>query len=813
MTLKKIFTVGWLVLLLTVFVTRGLNAQSDYSKVNVSTLSDAQVKQVMQRGDEMGYTDAQLIQAMKAQGLTDTQGTELLARMQKIRNDSGNTTGVLNDTATTRSVTGPLTPNTAEPPKSRIFGADLFNNGSITFEPNMNMATPKGYIIGPGDELLLDLTGDNEANYKLRVSPEGFISMEYVGRVSVGGLTIDQATSKIRSAMGRTYPALRSGRSQIALNLGNIRSIKVIINGEVNKPGTYTLPSLATVFNALYASGGPNERGSFRQIQVIRNNLVVSTIDIYDFLVKGFQTGNIRLQDQDVIHVPVFTTRVDVVGEVKRPAIFEVLAHETFSDVLKFAGGFSDAAYSARIKVVQTTPTERKILTVPAAEFNSYYPKNGDLITVEPILDRYENKVEISGAVFRPGVFELTQGLTLSQLIKQAEGLREDAFRSRGYIIRLNPDNTTSVVPFDLAEVLRNPSADIKMQREDLVQVSSIFDLREEYKVSIGGEVRNPGTFSYADNMTVKDLVQMAGGFKEGATNKRVEVSRRIRGTDLTQKSAPTAEVFTINIDSTLSLAGNEFLLKPFDIVSVRSEEGFTLQQQIRIEGEVLYPGIYTVNYKNERISDIIKRAGGLTAFAFPEGASLKRPGADASKSKNLVNAKEEDELNRLNLRRLAQAGAKDSSRIIVEQIEKSDLVGIDLERILKSPQSRQDLIVEDGDIIRIPRLLQTVKVSGEVLKPNSVVYVPGKTFDYYINAAGGFTERALKRRAFVTYANGSVKGTKMSLFARNHPPVKPGSEIAVPQRAEREKMSTQAWVGIGTAVATLAALVISIIK
>ncbi|OJU28224.1 MAG: capsule biosynthesis protein [Sphingobacteriales bacterium 41-5] len=812
MTLKKIFTVGLLVLLLTVFVTDGLKAQSDYSKVNVSTLSDAQVKQVMQRGDEMGYTDAQLIQAMKTQGLSDEQGAELIARMQKIRTDSGKSTAPA-ETSTTRSVTEPVTETVPDAPKSRIFGADLFNNGSITFEPNMNMATPKGYIIGPGDELLLDLTGDNEASYKLRVSPEGFISMEYVGRVSVGGLTIDQATSKIRSAMGRTYPALRSGRSQIALNLGNIRSIKVIINGEVNKPGTYTLPSLATVFNALYASGGPNERGSFRQIQVIRNNLVVSTIDIYDFLVKGFQTGNIRLQDQDVIHVPVFTTRVDVVGEVKRPAIFEVLPHETFSEVLKFAGGFSDAAYSARIKVVQTTPTERKILSVPAAEFDSYYPKNGDLITVEPILDRYENKVEISGAVFRPGVFELTQGLTLSQLIKQAEGLREDAFRSRGYIIRLNPDNTTSVVPFDLAEVLRNPSADIKMQREDLVQISSIFDLREEYNVSIGGEVRNPGTFGYADNMTVKDLVQMAGGFKEGATNKRVEVSRRIRGTDLTQKSAPTAEVFTINIDSTLGLAGNEFLLKPFDIVSVRSEEGFTLQQQIRIEGEVLYPGIYTVNYKNERISDIIKRAGGLTAFAFPEGASLKRPGADASKSKNLVNDKEEDELNRLNLRRLAQAGAKDSSRIIVEQIEKSDLVGIDLERILKSPQSRQDLIVEDGDIIRIPRLLQTVKVSGEVLKPNSVVYVPGKTFDYYITAAGGFTERALKRRAFVTYANGSVKGTKMSLFARNHPPVKPGSEIAVPQRAEREKMSTQAWVGIGTAVATLAALVISIIK
>ena len=813
MTLKKIFTACLLIITLTVMSVMDAKAQTDYSKVDVKSLSDAQVKQVMQRGDEMGYTDAQLVQAMKSQGLNETQGAELLTRMQKIRTESGSNNAVRVDTSFKRSVTGPLSQAVPDAPKSRIFGADLFNNGSITFEPNMNMATPKGYIIGPGDELLLDLTGDNEASYKLRVSPEGFISMEYVGRIAVGGLTIDQATSKIRATMSQTYPALKTGRSQIALNLGNIRSIAVIINGEVNKPGTYTLPSLATVFNALYASGGPNERGSFRQIQVIRNNAVVSNIDIYDFLVNGFQTGNIRLQDQDVIHVPVFVNRVDVVGEVKRSAIFEILSHETFSDVLKFTGGFSDAAYSSRIKVIQVTPIERKVLDIAAAEFDNYHPKNGDVITVEPVLERYENKVEISGAVFRPGMFELSQGLTLSQLIKQAEGLREDAFRGRGYIIRLNADNSSSVVAFDVAEVLRNPAADIVLRREDMVQISSVFNLRDEYKVTIGGEVRQPGTFNYADSMTVKDLVQMAGGLREGATTKRIEVSRRIRSADLSLKTAQSAEVFTINIDSTLGLTGNEFVLQPFDIVSVRAEEGYTIQQQVKVEGEVLYPGIYTVNFKDERVSDIIKRAGGLTALAFAEGASLKRPGPNSAKSANVVDEGEDAVRRQLNLERMKQQGANDSSLVAAGQIAQFDLVGIDLERILKKPASRQDLIVEDGDIIRIPRLLQTVKVTGEVLNPNNVVYVPGKTFEYYINSAGGFTQRAFKRRAYITHANGTVQGTRMSLFVRNHPRVKPGSEIAVPQKDRAERLNSQAWIGIGTAIATLAALVISITK
>lgn len=826
MKIKQILSIVILTISITITGYQTAHAQTEYSNIKVDQLSDAQIKQMMKRAEEMGYTDAQIEQMVAARGMSGGEINKLRERVQKIRqgqstqkNTNAATLGAGNEQVqqegriVNSEVRDTLDQREAKP-QSRIFGSALFSNSNISFEPNMRMATPKGYIIGPDDELLLDLTGDNEASYKLRVSPEGFISLEYVGRISVGGLSIEQATNKIRSSMAGTYPALRSGRSQIALNLGNIRSIKVIINGEVEKPGTYTLPSLASVFNALYASGGPTEKGSFRKIQVIRNNNIVATVDIYDFLVNGIQTGNIRLQDQDVINVPVYQIRVDVVGEVKRSAIFEMLPSETLVDVLKYAGGFSEMAYSARVKIFQNTATERRIIDKTISEFPDYKPHNGDKVFVEPILDRFENKIQIAGAVFRPGMYELSSGLTLKDLIKQAEGLREDAFMKRGYIIRLNADNTTSMVPFDVSRIVQGLDADIALKREDIVQISSIFDLRDEYKVSIGGEVRSPGTFDYADNMSVGDLIQMAGGLKEGATTKRVEISRRIKNANLTQKGTATAEVFTIDVDSTLGVQGNNFILQPFDIVSIRAAEGFVIQKQVRIEGEVLYPGLYTINYKNERISDIIKRAGGLTAYAYAEGASLKRPGPAVEKDKNKIDDTSEEVLRSLNLQRLKQDGAKDSvGAAFEEKVLASDLVGINLVRILKDPLSRNDLILEDGDIVRVPTLLQTVKVTGEVLRPTSVVYVPGKNFEYYITSAGGFTRRAYKRGSYINYANGAAAGTQKSLFVSNYPKVKPGAEIAVPRRAERERMSSQAWVGIGTAVVALTAMIISLFK
>ncbi len=814
MKMRNIFSIIFSFLILF-FISVTVNAQADYKNMKVDQLSDAQIREMMKKMGDMGYSDAQLEQAAAARGMDATEIKKLKDRITEIRQQNTEKTeaeiasedGETNTGRSANITTGQAAAGPGKP-KSRIFGSDRFGTGSLTFEPNMRMPTPKNYVIGPDDELLIDLTGDNEASYKPRVSPEGLISVEYVGRIAVAGLTIEQASNKIRSAMQGTYPALRSGRTQLAVNLGNIRSIKVIISGEVTKPGTYTLSSLASVYNALYASGGPNENGSFRNIQVIRNNHVIATVDLYDFLINGTQMENIRLQDQDVIHIPMYQIRVDVTGEVKRPAIYEIRADESLADVLRYAGGFSEMAYKARVKVFQNTATEKKVLSKTLLEYPDYKPRNGDKVIVDPILDRFENKIQLVGAVFRPGVYELTPGLTLNKLIQQADGLKEDAFMNRGYIIRLNADNTSSVIPFDVSSVVQNTTADIELKREDIVQISSIFDLRDEYTVSIGGQVRQPGSFNFSRNMRVEDLVQMAGGFKEGASPANIEVARRVKGSDLSQKSAQVAQVFNITVNKDLSLADTGFILEPFDIVSVRSVEGYTGQQQVQVLGEVLRPGIYTIQSKNERISDLIKRAGGLTAFAYAEGASLKRPAS-------ITGDAEEERIRGMNLERLKEAGANDSSakaNLYLSAVA-SDLVGIELNKILEAPQSRYDLIIEGGDIIRVPTLMQTVKVTGEVLRPISVVYKPGKPFKYYINSAGGFSKMAYKRGAFISNANGSVAGTTKALFFNNYPAVSPGAEISVPQKVKKEGMTAQGWFGIGTAAASIAAIIFAILN
>lgn len=796
----------------------------NYSNVKVDELSDAQILQMIKKAESIGYGDAQLEQMAAAQGMKADEIQKLRLRVEKVRKQGAAVQAENKPVSTGREMSettdgGKVNNEKKEADEEigpKIFGSELFRNGSITFEPNLRMATPKGYVVGPDDKLLIDITGDNEASYNLEVSPEGVINLQYIGRISVGGLTIDQATSKIRSAMSKTYPALRSGRTNLAVNLGNIRSIKVVLTGYLVKPGTYTLPSLATVYNALYASGGPAQNGSFRKIQIIRNNKIISTVDVYDFLLKGVQQGNIRLQDQDVINVPVYDKRVEITGEVKRSALFEVVNGESLKDVLDFAGGFTTQAYTAKIKSFQNTDKERKITDISASEFNSYSPKNGDKYIVEAILDRFENRVEILGAVFRPGVYELEKGLTLRGLINKSDGLTEDAFLNRGYINRLNPDNTQALISFDVAKIIAGSETDIPLQREDKVTISSLFDLRDEYKVSIQGEVRAPGTFEYADSMTLESIIQLAGGLKEGATPNRVEISRRVKNSDATSASARTAEVFIVNIDQDLKLQGEPFILKPFDIVSVRNSEGYSVQKQVKLEGEVVFPGTYTITRKDERISELIKRAGGLTSSAYADGASLKRPGAEKVNpaDKNAINNKEEEDKKFLNLKRAQEAGAKDTLAVEVEQkLIQSDLVGINLVRILNQPNSKYDLIVEDGDVIRVPRTLQTVRVTGEVLNPNSIVYLPGKSLRQYVNGAGGFTANARKGGVYVKYANGSAAAVGKFMFFNNNPVIKPGAEILVPKRAERERISAQAWIGIGTGVASLAAIIVSLLR
>ena len=497
-----------------------------------------------------------------------------------------------------------------------------------------------------------------------------------------------------------------------------------------------------------------------------------------------------------------------MVGEIKRPAIFEMKDNEDLNDLLNFAGGFTERAYKARIRVLKNTATERKITDVTANQFSNYRPTSGDKFFVNEILDRFENRVSISGSVFRPGEYELEPGLTLKTLIQKAEGVQEDAFLSRAYITRLMPDLNTELISFDLQKVLNGQAEDISLKREDQVTISSIFDLKEEFTISIDGEIREPGQFKYAENMTLEELIIKAGGFKESATPNRIEISRRVKNSDATSTSATTSEVFQIDVNLDLTVSNSNFTLKPFDIVMVRSSPGYEKQKQVRIDGEVLFPGYYSITRKDERLSDLVKRAGGLTALAYTNGASLKRT---SNLETQLDQEKEQQKL--LQFENF-QKNAKDTSNTNIDsKVLRNDFVGINLSKILEKPGKRQDLYLEGGDVLNVPKQLQTVKVSGQVLSPNTVVYLKTKGFKQYISSSGGFSQNALKSRSYIIYANGSVKSTKKFIFFNNFPVVETGSEIFVPKREEKNKLSAGEVVGITTGIASLGAIILGVLN
>lgn len=819
--------------------------QQNFSNIQVDDLTDDQIRQYMLQVESSGLSDDQLEQVALARGMDQTQVTKLRQRIEKMRKSDGNSKNNNQRNGNTRQgkndqpAKGRQLNYDAEnyrtdstdtysdslqrqqrklteaeralaELKSKIFGADLFKNARPTFEPNLRLATPKNYQIGPDDEILIDIYGYSEVSYNLTVSPEGSINIPNVGVVSVSGTTIEQATSRIKSRLSTIYTGLRSGNTSVNIAIGNIRSIKVVLTGEVVKPGTYTIPSVATVFNALYFSGGPTENGSFRQIEIIRAGKKVATLDIYDFLLNGSLANNIRLQDQDVIRIPTYKKRVEVVGQVKRPGIFEMKDSETMNDLIRFAGDFNEQAYKARIKVLKNTSTERRIMDVLADNFSTYKPESGDKFFVNKILDRFENRVTIEGAVFRPGQYELEKGLTLSQLIKKAEGLREDAFKNRGYIARFKDDLNTEIVSFDVGKIMSGQSPDIALKREDVVNISSLFDLREEYKITVEGDVISPGELPYAENMSLEDVIIQSGGFKESATPKRVEVSRRVRNSDAMSKAAVTAQVFQLDIDKDLKQVGGSFKLQPFDIVVVRGSTGYEVQRQVKVEGEVLYPGYYTVSRKNEKISDLIKRAGGLTALSYTDGASLKR-----SKKNDTTEIGRDQEAQRLARLQKLQRSVRDTAKLSADETEsiRNDYVGINLTKILQDSSARENLLLEDGDIVNVPRQLQTVKVSGEVLSPGSSVFQNGRGFKSYISGGGGFTERALKRRSYIIYANGSVKSTKKLFFFNNYPRVRPGAEIFVPKKSDRRKLTANELIGLTSGIASLGAIILGVIN
>jgi len=790
---------------------------SDISKININELSDSQIKELLNRAEASGQSDAELFQAASNRGMSQDQIQSLKNRIAVIR---GNNHAEAGDTVRQSPRTVNYTDTSSVRSKQlstfaslipKIFGADLFNGSSATFEPNLRLATPMNYILGPDDQLNINVYGYSVDNWKLTVSPEGNINIPHVGLVNVSGKTIEQATAAIKKELSTHNYAIGKGTT-IQITLGDIRSIKVIITGEINKPGTYTLTSLSTVFNALYASGGPNQNGSFRMIEIIRDNRVIRTLDIYSFLLHAGQKDNIGLRDQDIIRVPNYKVRVELSGEIMRPAFYEMLPGETLQDLLDFSGGFTDIAYKAKIQVSKITGDERSIEDVTNENYAKYIPQGGDKYVVGRILERYTNRVTITGSVFRPGNYALENNLTLAGLIKEASGLTPDAFIPRGTITRVNPDNTISIISFNVKDVLNNTTKDLSLQRDDQILISSIFDFRDAYTIAIKGEVRHPGDFAYADSMTLENLIMKAGGLTKAASLTRIEVSRRIDNSNPNATNGTIAKVFTVNVEGELGISKTNFPLKPFDIVSVYISPIYEKQQTIKIEGEVFYPGFYTITKKNERISDIIIQAGGLTPSAYADGGTLKRDvsailGYDQSRTDTATLQREQ----RSRLRRVGQTLANDSSAVKDDQL-RNNFVGIDLSKIIQKPGSKTDLILEDGDVIRIPKLLQTVSVTGEILIPSSVVYSNGKSFKDYVLNAGGFSDNALKRKSSIIYPNGTVKGTRKFLVFNIYPEVKPGSQIIIPKRAPRANF-LQGALGITGAIASLGVLVVALIS
>nr|WP_317129938.1 SLBB domain-containing protein [Algoriphagus algorifonticola] len=842
-----------------------LQAQSlsDIQNLKVDNLSDAQLEQLIKRAEANGLTTNQLVALAREKGMPASEANKLGQRINDLRmsgqtnSTSGKMEGGRNlmdqeiDLFDSLRKSDPYYDLT--PTQKKIFGFKLFHNRQLNFSPSLNLPTPLSYIVGSGDQLLIDVYGASQQSYDLTVTPEGRIFVPNVGPVQVGGASIEAATARIKNSLGRIYSGLNGANPNtfLQVRLGNIRSIKVSMVGELTKPGTYTLPSFATVFNALYAAGGPNENGAFRNIQVYRNSKLVAAVDIYEFLSKGDQSANILLQDNDVIIVPPLQARVEITGPVRREGLFEVKPNEALADLFVYTGGFTAQAYKDRVTVRRIENNQRKVLDVAETDFNTFTPKDGDEILVGEALDRFSNRVQVTGSVNRPGEFALGEsGLTIKQLIEKAEGLRPEAFTNRATLYRTSDDLTLAAVPLNLKGIIEGTAEDIILKNEDLLFVPSRYDIQEEYYVKISGEVNLPGTYPYASSMTVGDLILRAGGLLESATNSSIEIARRVRD----QQGGKIAEITNLTIDPNLQLSAEEanMPLSPFDHVFIRRSPGFEKEQLVTLRGEVRYPGQFAISSSNERISDVVKRAGGLSDFAYPKGASLIRrtiyfeekseeeireerlreikENLDPEKNRNTNEAeqilferiekklaqieeeKQKEEQQRLRSQLFKVSVPTDSisidSALNASRYKEQDLVGIDLEYIIQNPGSEADLILFEGDILQIPKQLQTVRMVGEVLLPTTTRFISGKSLKDYISKAGGFTENARKTKAYVIYANGDAAQTRSFLGLKNYPTIEPGAEIVVPRKPIRERMSAASWIGIASSLATLGILV-----
>lgn len=806
--MKKITYV--LTLFFVLLLSISVNAQDmlkskDLSTVKVDYLSQEDIVKIATqlRNNNMTIDQAEPIALSK--GMSQEEFNKLRIRLQSLSNasaDNNSTQGKNNNTLGGRDQEKIVNNKVKDSENSLIFGSDLFDNPSLNFEPDLKLATPMNYVLGPGDELQISVYGVQEYNANIPVSVEGKVTIQYVGQISVSGITVEAATQKIKAAISRVYSTVGSGQSQVSVSLSRIRTIKITVVGG-KQPGNYSISSLATVYNALHLAGGPGQNGSYRNIELIRNNKIYKNVDIYRFLVKGDQSDNVSLKENDVIRIPAYTQRVTIEGEVKRPGIFEMKKGETFADLLNFASGFNEFAYTASVNVVQKTGKEFKVHDINDADFSTYYPQSGDVFKISRILNRFENRIKIEGAVFRPDFYSFTEGMRISDLIARAEGLKEDAYTKRARIIRLKTDLTTEIVNVDLSGAMSGDlNADVELKREDIVTVYSILDFREEYKITIDGEVKNPGVYAYVENLTLNDLIVEVGGLT-GSASKRVEIARMIKSDVIDDNDPKRIELVEFEITSDNNEQVKNFILKPFDVINIRRVAIYEKPQMVNVSGAVSYPGKYVLANKKETVYNVVMRAGGLSSIANLDGMKIKRPikqdQIDKIKSVDL-NLSKNDTLNEQLAKKL-------------ETEVKYAVIPVNWEKIVKDKDHYSNVTLFPGDEIVVATYNEGVKVTGNVLLTSEIPYRSGKGFKYYINAVGGIDSKGWKKKAYIIYPNGKADVTKSFLFFRSYPTVQPDSQIVVPEKPETKKMSTGEWVSIGSVITSLALLIVTAFK
>ena len=797
MKMQKLFSILLLCLMLG---SGSLMAQS---------MSDSQVLEYVKDGIRQGKEQKQLASELARKGVTKEQAMRVkqLYEQQNNVNTSKSTGTDINESRLreeTKENTSDMLedhPTTQDLARGdQVFGRNIFNTRNLTFEPSVNLATPSNYRLGPGDEVIIDIWGASQNTIRQQISPEGTINISKIGPVNLSGMTVSAANDYLKAALNKIYNGLNNTTdptSDIRLTLGNIRTIQINVMGEVVQPGTYALSSFSTVFHALYRAGGVSDIGSLRNVQLVRNGKNIATIDVYEFIMKGNTQDDIRLQEGDVVIVPAYDVLVKISGKVKRPMRFEMKKGESLSTLITYAGGFDADAYTRSLRVVRQNGEEYEVNTVKDMDYSIYKMRNGDVVTAEAILNRFTNKLEIRGAVYRPGIYQLSGKLnTIRELVNEAQGLTGDAFLNRAVLYRQREDLTSEVVPVDIRSIMDGTSPNLALMKNDILYIPSIHDLEDRGNVTVHGEVAHPDSYPYADNMTLEDLIIQAGGLREAASTVRIDVSRRIKNPRSTADNDTIGQMYSFSLKDGFVIDGQPgFILQPYDQVYVRRSPGYQAQQNVAIEGEILFGGNYAMTSREERLSDLVNKAGGPTSYAYLRGAKLTRV-ANASEKKRM------SDVVRLMQRQLGEAMI-DSLGI---RVEDTFTVGIDLEKALSNPKGNADLVLREGDVISVPKNNNTVTINGAVMVPNTVSYIQGKDVDYYLNQAGGYSDNAKKSKKFIVYMNGQVTKVKGS----GKKQIEPGCEIIVPSKAKK-KANIGNILGYATSFSSLGMMIASI--